>query len=83
MTVTEFYLLKGVVCMNTATIIKYPVCRTRDLDSMYDPVKTDVVRFRVTEPEKVFLKSLSDKLGVSMSKLIMDTVMEVWKNEAI
>ena len=67
--------------MNTATVVNYPVCRTRDLDSMYDPVKTDVVRFRVTEPEKVFLKSLSDKLGVSMSKLIMDTVMEVWKNE--
>lgn len=83
MTITKFNFLKGVVCMNTANVINYPVCRTRELDSMYDPIKTDMVRLRVTENEKIFLKALSNKLGVSMSKLIMDTVMETWKNEVI
>ena len=55
--------------------------RVRDFETMGNPTKDEILYLRISEPEKDFLRTISSKMNVSMSKLVMDTVMLAWARE--
>lgn len=66
------------VCMN-----KNGDARIEQLKLSMTPTRDDVLYLRIATCEKEFLRKVSKKFNVSMSQLVLDTVMQTWKNEPV
>lgn len=66
------------VCMN-----KNGDDRVEQLKLAMSPARDDVLYLRIASSEKDFLRKVSKKFNVSMSQLVLDTVMQTWKNEPV